>query len=257
MPEESQLRAEVDGFAENLLKDLPETVEKDTPVVKIHDPLLDGKVKLLSARLLELDARFRAEWDIDRIRAENAKEEMRVVAEELKQAKKRQQSMQIVSKKAGKLLIPQAEDLTGRFVRKGEIIGYVMDETLPTVRVIVTQSDMGLVQTGVKAVEIRLSNHPRQTIPAGIVRKAPEATNYLPSAALATIHGGKIAVDPDSKGGLKTREKVFQLELEFSSLANNYEIGQRVHVRFDHGSEPLGWQWYRRFRQVFLRQFNV
>ncbi len=34
-------------------------------------------------------------------------------------------------------------------------------------------------------------------------------------------------------------------------------IGGRVHVRFDHGWEPIGWRLYRSLRQVFLKRFNV
>jgi putative peptide zinc metalloprotease protein len=34
-------------------------------------------------------------------------------------------------------------------------------------------------------------------------------------------------------------------------------VGGRVHVRFDHGWAPLGLQWYRQVRQLFLSHFNV
>ena len=33
--------------------------------------------------------------------------------------------------------------------------------------------------------------------------------------------------------------------------------GSRVWARFDHGYEPLGWQWWRRVRQLFLSQFDA
>ena len=33
--------------------------------------------------------------------------------------------------------------------------------------------------------------------------------------------------------------------------------GGRVYIRFDHGLEPLGMQWYRRIRQLFLSRFHV
>ncbi|MFW5443272.1 MAG: hypothetical protein ACKE51_03055 [Methylococcaceae bacterium] len=257
MPEDAQLRAEVDGVAGSLMLDLPVTVKKDTTIIEIYDPLLNTRVEVLLADLKELNSKFRAEWDNSRIKAENIKEEMLVVAAELKYAKKQQQAMKIVSNKAGQLLIPEVEDLPGRFLRKGEIIGYVIDGALPTVRTVVAQSDIGQIQKQVKTVQIRLVNHPDQVITAKIIRRAPEATNYLPSAALATINGGKIAVDPDFKDELKTQEKVFQIDLEFIPLLKSPQIGQRVYVRFDHGSEPLGQQWYRSIRQVFLRQFNV
>ncbi len=257
MPDEAQLRAEVDGFSGPLLVDLTSTVKKDAVILEIHDPLLKTKVEVLFAKLKELNVQFRAEWNSDRLKASNIKEEMKILASELKYAKDKLQAMQIVSQKSGKLVVPDASDLNGRFVHKGEVIGYVIDDSMPTVRVAVAQSDMGQLAKQVKTVQIRLVNQPDQIIPATIARWAPEATNYLPSPALATVNGGKIAVDPAAQDQLETLEKVFYIDLQFTPAEQMSAIGQRVYVRFDHGSEPIAQQWYRRLHQVFLRQFNV
>ena len=133
----------------------------------------------------------------------------------------------------------------------------MIDDSLPTVRVVISQSDIGQVQKQIKGIAIRLVNHPDQIIPATIIHRTPKATNYLPSAALATINGGKIPIDPEFKEELKTQENVFQIDMQFTPKVNIPEIGQRVYVRFDHGTETLAQQWYRSLRQVFLRQFNV
>jgi putative peptide zinc metalloprotease protein len=257
MPDEAQLRAEVDGFAGELLVDLSGSVKKDTAILEIHDPLLNTKVEVLLARLKELNTQFRAEWSDDKTKAANIKEEMKMVAAELKYAKNKQQAMQIVTQKSGKLLMPDVADLTGRFVRKGEVLGYVIDDALPTVRVAVTQSDIGLLAKRIKAIQIRLVNNPSQIMPATIARWAPEATNQLPSAALATVNGGKIAIDPANQQQLETLEKVFHIDLQFTPQNQLSAIGQRVYVRFDHGAESIARQWYRKLRQVFLRQFNA
>ncbi|MCK5828915.1 MAG: hypothetical protein KAH20_01265 [Methylococcales bacterium] len=257
MPDEAQLRAKVDGFAGQLLLDLPTRVKKDTAVIEIKDPLLNTEADILFAQLKELNTKFRAKWNNDKVKAEKIKEEMIVVAEELKYARHKQKSMKIVSKKSGKLLIPDIEDLAGRFVRKGEVIGYVIDDALPTVRVVIAQTDIGQLAKSIKAIQVRLVNHPNEVLPATIIRWAPEAINQIPSAALATINGGKIVMDPSADDELQTLAKVFQVDLEFRPFQQMTEIGQRVYVRFDHGGEPLGRQWYRSLRQVFLRQFNV
>ena len=36
-----------------------------------------------------------------------------------------------------------------------------------------------------------------------------------------------------------------------------YMVGERALVRFDHGSEPVGYRLHRALRQLFLRRFNV
>lgn len=257
MPDDAQLRAEVDGIAGPLLVTLPATVTKNTAVIEINDPLIRTETDVVTARLKELNAQFRAEWSKDKVKAEKIKEEMVVVAQELRYSRFKLRSMQIFSKKSGKLLIPDVKDLTGRFIRRGDVIGYVIDDVLPTVRVVVAQSDIAQLAKEIKAIEIRLVNHPDQIYPAKIIRWAPEASNQLPSAALATINGGKIVINPDEEEDLETLEKFFQVDLEFTPETQMVEIGQRVYVRFDHGGEPIGRQWYRSLRQVFLRQFNV
>jgi putative peptide zinc metalloprotease protein len=106
-------------------------------------------------------------------------------------------------------------------------------------------------------VQVRLA-HEADVVAAGrIVRHVPAGNEKLPSLALTAAGGGKIAVDPRDSTGAKTLAKVFQLDIELPPEAPLDLYGQRVHVRFDHLSEPLGRQWYRSVRELFLARFNV
>jgi putative peptide zinc metalloprotease protein len=88
-------------------------------------------------------------------------------------------------------------------------------------------------------------------------RVVPSATDQLPSPALGTQGGGHVAVDPSDKDGRKTLQKYFQVDVELPAEDRKLHVGGRAYVRFDHGWEPLGFQWYRRARQLFLSRFNV
>jgi len=257
MPDDAQLRAETDGIAGPILLGSSRFTEKGTSIIEIEDLVLNTEVTVLFARLKELNTQFRSELDEDYIKAEKIKEEMFVVAAELKYAKKKQHSMTIRAGKNGSLLIPNADDLPGSYIRQGDIIGYVIDDSLPTIRVVVSQTDIGQIQKQVNNVQIRLVNQPEDIYPAIIKRQTPEASNKLPSAALSTTNGGKIQIDSNDSEQLTTQEKVFHIDLEYTPKTNKPEIGQRVYVRFEHAAEPLAQQWYRSLRQVFLRQFNV
>jgi putative peptide zinc metalloprotease protein len=57
--------------------------------------------------------------------------------------------------------------------------------------------------------------------------------------------------------GLKSIDNVFQFELKLADATQVDHFGQRVHVRFDHGAEPLAAQWGRSLRQLFMREFGV
>ena len=45
--------------------------------------------------------------------------------------------------------------------------------------------------------------------------------------------------------------------LELPAELTLVNAGGRAYVRFDHGAEPLGFQLYRRVRQLFLSRFHV
>jgi putative peptide zinc metalloprotease protein len=79
----------------------------------------------------------------------------------------------------------------------------------------------------------------------------------LPSKALGIAGGGRIATDPKDSEGNTAIERVFQFDLRLSPPPRDAKYGTRVYLRFNHEWEPLGWQWYRRLRQLFLSYFDA
>jgi putative peptide zinc metalloprotease protein len=91
-----------------------------------------------------------------------------------------------------------------------------------------------------------------------VKRIVPSATDQLPSAALGTQGGGAMAVDPSDREGRKSVQRFFQVDVELPPDSRSaLRVGGRAYVRFDHGWEPLGLQWFRQARQLFLARFNV
>ena len=137
------------------------------------------------------------------------------------------------------------------------MLAYVTGTAINNARVAVTQNDINLVRERTRAVKVRLAGNIEHVVPAIIRREVPAATDQLPSRALGTAAGGRIAVDPLDENGLTALEKVFQFELALAEATSTGYFGQRVYVRFDHGSEPLASQWQRSLRQLFLERLGV
>jgi putative peptide zinc metalloprotease protein len=154
-------------------------------------------------------------------------------------------------------VVPAIEDLPGRYMKQGEVVAYVVDQPLTRVRVVVPQQDADRVRRSTQAVELRPVEDISRVITAQIQRQRPAASSRLPSKALGTLGGGGIAVDPADPDGVRTAQSIFQFDLVLPEDANLTYSGSRVYVRFDHGTQPLGVQWYRSLRQLFLRQFSV
>ena len=147
--------------------------------------------------------------------------------------------------------------MPGRYVKKGELLAHVVDVDTVIVRAIVSQQDIDLVRNLHASVDVRLAERLADPVKASVKRIVPSASDQLPSAALGTQGGGSAAVDPGDKEGRKSVQKCFQVDVELPVDARRLHVGGRAYVRFDHGWEPLGFQWYRRARQLFLSRFNV
>ena len=150
--------------------------------------------------------------------------------------------------------MPRQADLPGTWLRHGQTVGHVLAPGELRVRAAVPELDGTLVQHRVQAVEVRLADAPAQVLPAQRSGGLPAATRQLPSPALTEPAGGPYAVDPAEKDGLHSLQPVFLVDLVLpaNTLAR---VGGRAWVRFDHGSEPLAAQAWRRASQLFLKHF--
>jgi len=257
VPEESLVRAQTSGFVGRIEAAPNSPVKKGNILIRCEDPLLDSEVQVLKAQLRALKARYDAEAYLDRVQARITLEEIQTVRANLTRAEEQWKDLVIQSPIDGIFVLPGAEDLKGRYLPQGSLIAYVLKLDKPTVRVVVSQSDVDLIRKSNNGIEVRLSEQIHRTVGAVIKREVPGAVEQLPSTVLGVAGGGEIAIDPRDAQGLKTLETLFQYDLELDQMLDRVTMGGRAYVRFDHGSQPLAFQWYRSLRQMFLRRFNV
>lgn len=257
VPPRALVKAGANGFYRKLLVKDDSKVTRNEPLIITEDPLLPAKEKILEYRVQELEAKYYAVNEQDRTQAAIIKEELGTVKSELQRAREKKADLVIKSPANGTFIIPNGKDLDGRFLHKGDLVAYVVDYPLTTVRVVVRQDDIGLVRNRTRSVEVKLADRLDKTYPASIQREVPAASVDLPSAALGYAGGGAVPVDPSDSKGSRAFESVFQFDLSIPDAADVKDIGQRVYVRFDHGKEPLVRHWYRVIRQLLLRRFTV
>jgi len=256
-PNEGLLRAGTSGFIDRVVAEPNTIVEPGQLLVACRDPLLRANVEVLRARLEELESRYDAALATDRVQARIVRQELEDVRAELARAEERLADLEIRSPGRGLFVIPNATDLPDRFLKQGDLLAFVLDVERPTIRVVVPQSRVDLVRQDSERVKARPAEQIGRIVSAVIRREVPEAEEYLPSAILGAVGGGEIAIDPTEQSGTKTFERMFQFDLELEEPLDPVFVGGRVFVRFDHGFEPLAFQWYRAIRQLFLRRFNI
>jgi len=257
IPDQSFVRAGTEGFIKRIIAAPGTRVEEKDALIRCSDPLLPAEIRVLESRLQELKALYGSRIFSDRVAADIARDEIEHVGAQLEDARRREADLTTRSNADGVFVVPIPQDMPGRFVRRGELLGYVLDPSTITARVVVDQSDVDFVRLHTRAVTVRFPHNFAEKVPAMIRRVVPAATDQLPSRTLSREGGGEIAVDPRDDQGTKAFQKIFLLDVDLLDLADSYTVGGRVYVRFDHGKEPLVHRWYRSVRKLLLERFDV
>jgi putative peptide zinc metalloprotease protein len=257
VPEKAQLRAGADGFVRQVSARPGQVVSKGAPVIHMEDPALQLQIPVLQAQLRLLRTRAQSQLQDDRVSWALTSEEIKATEAELEHARKRASELTVTSQTSGEFVtaIP-VEDMRDRFVRKGELIGYVVPVAAVTARVLVSQDDVDFVRTQSQQVRVKIASRLYETYDAYITREVPAASDRLSNPALTSVGGGPAATDPRDPGEPKTLEKWFEFELMLPRTLTPV-LGEHVYARFEHHSEPLAYRAYRSLRQLFMKRFTV
>ena len=255
-PEGSELRAGAQGEVVSLLAEPDSSVAEDQLLLTLRDPFLQTDLKRLQGRLRGLRAEYESLLsERENVKAEIVGEEIGLVETEMVQKQVQAERLNLLSPADGTLLIQQPGDLPGRYLQQGDLIGYVLDERHAEVRVAISQEAVGRVRHASRSIEARYANRPGEKLPVRLLRDIPESTQRLPSPALGSRGGGEFTLHPDDRDGMRPLETVFELRLELEGPVAL--LGERVSIQFEHDPLPLGRQWYRSLRQMFLKRFRI
>jgi putative peptide zinc metalloprotease protein len=256
MPEHSYVRAGNTGFIQDILVNDGDFVNRGDALIVTSDPLVASQLKLLESQKKELMAQYDALVQQDIVESEITMEEVHLLDSKIQRLQEQISEMTITSPVDGVFIIPESKDLQGHYLKQGDSIAYVIDFNDVSVRAVVPQNAIGLVRKRTLDVELRLKSKLDQALTSAVEREIPAATYRLPSKALAQEGGGNIQTDPFDKDGVKTKDQYFQFEVALPDAIDSQHIGQRVYVRFNHGYEPMGWQWYRSLEELFLDELG-
>lgn len=257
LPDQAILRAGGNGFFRRWLVDPGVRVKKSTPLYVLEDDLLFTELGVATAKVKEIQAKYDAEQFSAPTKAVVLFRQLQGEQEKQSQLEKRAENLIGYANTDGVFVAAQPQDMPGKYFKKGDLIGHVLERDALLARVVVPQDDIDLVRSRLESIELRLSNWIAQSHRVNLARESAGGINELPSAALSLSGGGTIITAPNDPDGLETVERVFIVDLALPTTVSTVTFGERVHVRFDHGNEPLAWQGLRRLRQLFLSRFGV
>lgn len=258
LPERALLRVAQSGFVEELLAAPGQVVAPGDAVARLHDPALASALQVQAAREQAALARVEAARVLEPARAQQLELEWSREAGALSHHRARAERLLLRSEAAGALWLPDATDLPGRWLKEGQLLGYVLADEAPRVRVIVDQADADLLREAVAGrAEVRLPADPGRGWPAQVLRIVPAASTELPSPALGRQGGGSVPTDPRDESGRRALVSHFEVELALPADFPRRVVGSRVGVRLEHSPAPLAPRLWRAARRLFLTHFQA
>lgn len=262
LPDDNIVRARVSGILqpENLTDG--QFIYASQKIAELTNTDLSQKDLNLVQQIAELDLKIRQAQSDESNKLDSLRSQQRALQAQRKLLQTDTQALIITAPTQGYWYAKAINNTQGSYVKKGDVIGYVMPKQTNLVRVIIKQNDMNLIDRRLQGIHLKTRSNLTQTYSATIIQKTPKAGFELPNAALGINAGGNIVIDPNDSSGTKALERVFDVQLKLNNgqtLKADQPFGanDRVYVRFDLGKLPIGWQWLIRARQLFLKNFNV
>ena len=152
--EDRLVRAGVQGFIREAVAIPGGQVKKGDVLLLCDNPDLSTERDVYVSRLAELRTKIAMATVKDRVQRNILLEEIRHVEAALARVQEMVDLLTIRSTRDGLFILPSFQDLPGRFVQRGGLVGYVLDDKPPLVRTVVAQDDVDDVRQRTLGVNV-------------------------------------------------------------------------------------------------------
>ncbi|MGB7305123.1 MAG: hypothetical protein WBD13_12650 [Burkholderiaceae bacterium] len=254
--DDATVRARHDGFLSELTIPVNQSVKPGETVMMINDPVINARVSALQSQLPGLQSAWLANLNTDAVKARHTQEKIRLANQEIAFVIESQSRLDVISPASGRLRLPEPwSDMTGKFVREGEILGYIDQISRPVIRTVLDQNQAARIKSATGptnqpvAASIRLSHTRGKVVSAQTMQFVPAPTVSLPSPALASVNGGTVDLNADTRQPLAPARPTYVVDV-IADEVFDAAIGARAWVRMDFGYSPAVAQLARWLRQL-------
>jgi putative peptide zinc metalloprotease protein len=253
-----------EGFLESYIPSGAAVSPDGPPVVRLANRELLATRRSWEAQKEALEGRralYRAKQDLASAGAVDA--QIAAADQKIRRLDEQLAGLDIHAPFAGTWTAPQLDLERGAYLDREHPVGAVIGSQLH-VRALAGQDIVGLLKAEVKiseAVEMRIDGRPDTTFGGSVTRLFEVGLDKLPSATLGYGGGGSIAISTDDNQGLKTAERVFEIQIAPDPPKPDDTVvlrpGQRVIIRFQAVPKPYLAQWWRSVLQLVQKRFKV
>lgn len=248
-----------DGFVQSFLASEQTVSPTSGALVSAVSPQLSAEKKAAAAELAALRMRRRVAELGEIAAAQILDEQIQAFEEKTARLQTQLDWLNLPAPADGIWICPDAEQIRGMYLPRGEKIGYVatLDEVM--IRATAGQNLAALlVEQGYEELEIRVRGFPDKLLKGELQQIFPAGQRVLPSVALGYAAGGSMPVSAEDRRGIKAAENFFEVRIKPRPDGNvRLLTGQRVTARIKLPSRPLAAQWWRSLRQLFQKRFFI
>ena len=241
LPDHASVRMATEGFIDRVVCESGSSVREGQPLIVCGDPEIDREIRVLEFELRALESERDAVQADDPIQARQLEDQIAYARKALDREIRRKGELVIHSRTSGVFHGVTLENLEGRFLRKGEEIGWVLSKRELRARVVVSSDYVDDVRRRTGSVTMSLARDLDDTTSTRVRREVPAAIEE---------DAAEVLVEGESES-----RYVFEVDVP-RSMQSAYP-GETVYVSFEHGWEPIAFRWYRSLRRLFLSRLSV
>ncbi|RTE66724.1 HlyD family efflux transporter periplasmic adaptor subunit [Amphritea opalescens] len=263
LPEQAQLRSMTDGLVTGLDASGRHVNAGDAIFVLDNPDLLAKQAKLKAELTIKENLRHSALLDKSQ-RASLLVEQIGALHKALAHVAEEIGGLSIRASQSGTLVIDRWQDLEGRYVEKGELLGFVYQPGNFEVQVVVSVAQAEMLKEAGVTAEVRFASYLDQSIRVENIRAVPQAIDFLPDAVLGSAYGGDILVDMTDESKVKTLHPMFQFNLDLPVASSEVFLtdgvfrervpAKTVFVKFTHSPHSLARELAYRAREFWFEK---
>ena len=246
----AELTTTTEGFVSGVLAVDGQDVAAGQTILICVNTDLESERRATRATLEELGVQLAEAREKDPAAARILSDRLTWHRQQLAELDRRIEALHVVSPASGRLLAPQLERVTGRFLKRGEVLGIVRrDGSLRVTAVLDQNQNAWLADPArLESVAVRTLGQPGRTLRGMVTWRGQAAQSQLPHALLGAAGGGQVATVLSDKTGRVATEQFFVVHISVDDQVQLHP-GQRAMVRFTFTPRPLARQWWRMLLQ--------
>jgi putative peptide zinc metalloprotease protein len=257
--EQVVLRAKWPGFVSEVNVRDGDAVYEGQVLAVLANEELDTQITSLELDVASSRARLRRFETAHQAAAQAEAFRLGMLQQDLATLQERKGSLTVRAPLDGRVVAPDLERTAGRFLALGEELFTVAALDRLRVTVVVDNADVAaLLRRQDATVRIKFGSRPDSVYEGSVERIHPAATQAVPPMGLTGPAGGPVLLDPEATGEPRALVPWYRVDVALAAEGSDQPpVWSTGTARFSVGREPLGVQFWLRFRRMLHRRFLI